>query len=85
MNRIWVDETPDVRVPPPVTDRVAVRPPVPEKAYWTVLPLSVGPPFEKTQEKVAAGSGSLAAKVIVRPDSASQFPLNWFCVAPVSV
>ena len=40
---------------------------------------------EGAQANVAAVSGSVAVNVIGRPASASQFPLNWFCVAPTIV
>ncbi len=82
--RICVEVTPAVAVPPPVTVRVTVLEPGVPKACCTVRPVSVGPPFT-AHENVAAVSGSVAVKPMARPASASQFPLNWFWVAPVSV
>jgi hypothetical protein len=85
MNRICVDVSPAVVVPPPVTVKVTVREPGEVNVCCTVRPVRVGPPLETAQENVAAGSNSVPVNVTALPASTSQLPLNWFRVAPDNV
>jgi hypothetical protein len=88
-NRICVDVSPAVVMPPPVTVKATVREPGEVNANVASRVVNgpggfVAPP-DTAQENVAALSASVACRVIARPASASQIPLNWFTVAPVTV